>query len=93
MEKKITLEENQSVEINGVILTPTIIKSLSFLQKDENEVLTGIIDTMAESVCFITKEAADSHGTDREKRKEQLLTLALDISYYRDYLKELKKID
>lgn len=88
---KITLEENQTIEINGAVLTPEVIKVINNFQENENEVLEGILRDLAETVCFLTIEAFDYVGIDKSIRQKKLLDLSLDISYYRGWLSDLQQ--
>lgn len=91
MEKKITLEENHTIEINGAVLTPELINQIKSLQECENELIKSFKDLIAESICFMVKEIVDYSGTDKESRKEYLLSLSASLSYCRDYLTDLQK--
>lgn len=91
MEKKITLEENQTIEINGVVLTPTVIEQIKSFQDHENELIKSFREYIAESICFMVKESIDYSGIDKESRKDYLLTLSANLSYCREDLINLKK--
>jgi len=91
MEKKITLEENQTIEINGAVLTPRLIEQIKELQRNGNISIEYFREYMADAICFIARETVDYSGIDKEERTEILNTLSCNLSYCRDYLIELRR--
>lgn len=91
MKKKITIEENHMIEINGVLLTPEVIKQIKSFQENENELIRQFKEYIAEAICFMSKEVVDYSGLDKESRTKYLLTLTANLSYSRDYLTELER--
>lgn len=91
MVRKITIEENETIEVNGAVLTPNVIKQIKSFQECENEFLKSFREYLAETICFMVTEATDYHGIDKESRKEHLLYLSASLSYARNYLSDLQK--
>lgn len=87
MENKITIEENQTIEINGVVLTPEAIKTLKSIQDFENETIENFREGIANVVCLLAVNLDDF-------KKEDLVNingLMTTISFCRDFINDLKK--
>lgn len=90
METKITLQENQTIEVNGAVLTFKTVEQIKSFQENENECLKSFKENIADVICFIAKEAIDYQGIDKEAREKYLMFLSADLSYCRDSLNELQ---
>ncbi|MGD9928880.1 MAG: hypothetical protein AB7U05_02575 [Mangrovibacterium sp.] len=91
MEKKITLEAGQTIEINGAVLTPRLIEQIKAFQENGNIQINQFREHIADAICFIARETVDYDGIDKEERNEILNTLSCDLSYCRDYLIKLRR--
>ena len=91
MKNKITLEENQTIEINGAVLNTKVISQIKSFQDDQNDCIESFREYIADSICFMVKESIDYSGLDKESRKEHLINLSSDLAYCRDFLNNLKK--
>ncbi|MDP2887474.1 MAG: hypothetical protein Q8P34_00740 [Bacteroidota bacterium] len=90
MKKQITLEENETIEINGIVLTPTVIKQLRAFQENENELIQRVNADLAETVCLLVTQSFEYDGIDKGIREKKLLDLSINISYYREWFIDLQ---
>ena len=91
MENKISLQKNETIEINGAILTTIVIEQIKSFQDYRNECLDSSRKHIADAICFIAKESIDYSGLDKESFQQNAFGIIADLSYLRDYLKELEK--
>lgn len=90
MEKKITLQENDSVEINGAIITTKVAQQLKELQQNENEMARDFSGYVSDSVCRLVKVLCEYNELEKEADGVKLLSLLANLSYCKDYLTELE---
>lgn len=89
MENIITLEENQTIEINGAVLTKSVIDQIKDFQDSKNTSIEEFRKHIADAICFMAIEAIDYSGIDKESRKERLLSLSAELAYCREALSGL----
>lgn len=81
-------ELKTNIEIEGVIITPEIIEELRYLQKNDNESLQLLRETLSDAVCFIGSIA---YTFDDDEERKQALQAMADISMVRNNLQKFKK--
>ena len=86
MEKKITIEENQTIQINEVKLTEKAIREIDCIQQDSNGLLNDYINYVSDAVCFLGK--TQLHFDDDFLTESQ--SLVQGLSYIHDFLRYLK---
>ncbi len=78
------------IEIEGVILTPEVIKSLKGWQEHDNEQLDYMVNALADAVCFIGSNIYMFHEHQDEERKKAFEIIST-LCFVRDHVKELAK--
>jgi hypothetical protein len=88
MEKKILeIKENQIIQINESVLTPEVIKTIEFFQRDENDLVKSFREYVSDAICQLLQAADNNSGLEKEETTRTITNLA----YCRDYLKGLEK--
>lgn len=76
------------IEIEGVFLTPELIRFLTNIQKDKNNELRELRERLADITCFI---ATNYFSITDEKERQKLSFIIADLAIIRDELLDLAK--
>ncbi len=90
MEKKMLLNENETIEINGAKLTPEVLKQIASFQEDENRYIEYIKASISDAICYMIQSVDGYSGTDKVPLTKAVLRNATDLTYYREILNSLK---
>jgi hypothetical protein len=87
MEKRIiTLQANETIEINGAIITATVAKQLKEFQQSENEMARDFREYISDSICRLVIILGDYNELEKEADGDKMLSLLVNLSYCKDYL-------
>ncbi len=86
MEKKISLKENEVIEINGAKLTPSILEQLKDAQGSGGVNIETVKEYIADAVCYMLVSVDRYSGIDKETLKGNVINIATNLSYCREDL-------